>query len=199
MLHCGSYIGADARHGQLVINRGFTLLELTVSLLIISAAVVTVLPNLNQSARMSTQAKTTVSAIQLARNLLNEIQLDPKRVTEGKEDGKFDDFENVDIVILSSTLQYFEDWEDFVQNIINKKPRHIIIDRHPLSNDESKIFVQLNNNYYSEEVTYPLHICNENEFLNTFADYQIVKRWNSDFDPDYFKGFHFLRVEEIPN
>ena len=94
MLHCGSYIGADARHGQLVINRGLTLLELTVSLLIISAAVVTVLPNLNQSARMSTQAKTTVSAIQLARNLLNEIQLDPKRVTEGKEDGKFDDFEN---------------------------------------------------------------------------------------------------------
>ena len=109
------------------------------------------------------------------------------------------DIENVDIVILSSTLQYFEDWEDFVQNIINKKPRHIIIDRHPLSNDESKIFVQLNNNYYSEEVTYPLHICNENEFLNTFADYQIVKRWNSDFDPDYFKGFHFLRVEEIFN
>ena len=94
MLHCGSYIGADARHGQLVINRGFTLLELTVSLLIISAAIVTVLPNLSQSARMSTQAKTTVSAIQLARNLLNEIQLDPKRVTEGKEDGKFDDFEN---------------------------------------------------------------------------------------------------------
>ena len=94
MLHCGSYIGADARHGQLVSNRGFTLLELTVSLLIISAAVVTVLPNLSQSARMSTQAKTTVSAIQLARNLLNEIQLDPKRVTEGKEDGKFDDFEN---------------------------------------------------------------------------------------------------------
>ena len=93
MLHCGSYIGADARHGQLVSNRGFTLLELTVSLLIISAAVVTVLPNLSQSARMSTQAKTTVSAIQLARNLLNEIQLDPKRVTEGKEDGKFDDFE----------------------------------------------------------------------------------------------------------
>ena len=25
---------------------------------------------------------------------MNEIQLDPKRVTEGKEDGKFDDFEN---------------------------------------------------------------------------------------------------------
>ena len=94
MLYCGSYFGANARHGQLVSNRGFTLLELTVSLLIISVAVVTVLPNLSQSARMSIQAKTTVSAIQLARNLLSEIQLDPKRITEGKEDGKFDDFED---------------------------------------------------------------------------------------------------------
>lgn len=94
MLHRGSYFGTNARHGQFITSKGFTLLELMVSLLIISAAVITVLPNLSQSARMSTQAKTTVSAIQLARNLLNEIQLDPKRVTEGKEDGNFDDFED---------------------------------------------------------------------------------------------------------
>tara|TARA_E500000331_G_scaffold283424_1_gene277343 strand:+ start:271 stop:612 length:342 start_codon:yes stop_codon:yes gene_type:complete len=43
---------------------------------------------------MSSQAKTTVSAIQLARNLLNEIQLDSKKISEGKQDGKFDDFES---------------------------------------------------------------------------------------------------------
>ena len=94
MLHRGSYLGAHARHGQSISQKGFTLLELTLSLLIISAAVVTVLPNLSQSARMSSQAKTTVSAIQLARNLLNEIQLDPKKISEGKQDGKFDDFES---------------------------------------------------------------------------------------------------------
>lgn len=94
MLHCGSYFSANARHGQSLIQRGFTLLELTISLLIISAAVVTVLPNLSQAARMSTQAKTTVTAVQLARNLLNEIQLDPKKVSEGQEDGKFEDFDN---------------------------------------------------------------------------------------------------------
>lgn len=94
MFHCGSYFSTNARHGKLVANRGFTLIELVVSLLIISAAVVTVLPNLSQAVRMSAQAKTTVTAIQLARNLLNEIQLDPKRITEGKQDGKFEDFEN---------------------------------------------------------------------------------------------------------
>ncbi len=94
MFHRGSYLGAHARHGQSIARKGFTLLELTLSLLIISAAVVTVLPNLSQSARMSSQAKTTVSAIQLARNLLNEIQLDSKKISEGKQDGKFDDFES---------------------------------------------------------------------------------------------------------
>lgn len=94
MFHSGSYFSTNARHGKLVAKKGFTLIELVISLLIISAAVVTVLPNLNQAVRMSAQAKTTVTAIQLARNLLNEIQLDPKRITEGKQDGKFDDFEN---------------------------------------------------------------------------------------------------------
>ena len=94
MFHRGSYLGANARHGQLITQKGFTLLELTLSLLIISAAVVTVLPNLSQSARMSNQAKMTVSAIQLARNLFNEIQLDSKKISEGKQDGKFDDFDS---------------------------------------------------------------------------------------------------------
>lgn len=93
MLHSGSYSSSYARYGKSLIHRGFSLLELTISLLIISAAVVTVLPNLSQSARMSNQAKTTVTAIQLARNLLNQIQLDHEKVTEGKQDGKFEDFE----------------------------------------------------------------------------------------------------------
>ena len=79
MFHSGSYFSTNARHGKLVAKKGFTLIELVISLLIISAAVVTVLPNLSQAVRMSAQAKTTVTAIQLARNLLNEIQLDPKR------------------------------------------------------------------------------------------------------------------------
>jgi len=103
------------------------------------------------------------------------------------------DIKNIDIAILSSTLQYFEDWEQFVLNLLNKKPRHIIIDRHPLSDEESKIYVQLNKNYYSEEVTYPLHICNKSEFIRAFTGYQLIKSWDSDFDPSYFKGFHFLR------
>ena len=46
MFHSGSYFSTNARHGKLVAKKGFTLIELVISLLIISAAVVTVLPNL---------------------------------------------------------------------------------------------------------------------------------------------------------
>ena len=31
------------------------------------------------------------------------------------------DIKNIDIAILSSTLQYFEDWKEFVLNLLNKK------------------------------------------------------------------------------
>jgi len=66
---------------------------LAVSLLIISYGIVTILPNIAQSARMSASARDTVTAVQLARNLLSELQLEDK-VKEGKEDGKFEEFEN---------------------------------------------------------------------------------------------------------
>jgi hypothetical protein len=54
---------------------------------------VTILPNLSQGARMSAQAKGMVTAVQLARNLMNELQLE-KKVKEDKGDGTFEDFED---------------------------------------------------------------------------------------------------------
>jgi putative methyltransferase (TIGR04325 family) len=105
------------------------------------------------------------------------------------------DTKEIDIVIMSSTLQYFKEWKKFVYEIISIKPKHIFIDRHPLTNGDSKIFVQLNTNYYDEEVTYPIHIVNEKEFLNTFNNYEVINSWYSDFDPKYFKGFH-LSLQE---
>lgn len=102
--------------------------------------------------------------------------------------------EKIDIIICSSSLQYIEKWKEVVQKIIDKSPEHILIDRHPLTNKETKIFVQLNTGYYDKPVTYPIHIINEEEFLIAFKNYQCVKKWNSDFDPDYFKGFHLKKI-----
>ena len=104
-----------------------------------------------------------------------------------------DDLIMFDLVILSSTLQYFEKWEEFLKIVINKNPKNILVDRHPLSDNESKIFIQLNTNYYESEVTYPIHIVNQEKFENQFKNYKIKKSWNSDFDPEYFKGYHFIK------
>ena len=67
---------------------------------------------------MSAQARYTVTAIQLARNLLNEIQLDPKKTKEGKDDGIFDDYENysyryeIEKVKLKEIMQNLGDEEN---------------------------------------------------------------------------------------
>ena len=65
---------------------------------------------------------------------------------------------NIDIVICSSFLQYIEEWRSYVDSIISCKPEFIIVDRHPLSESDSKIYVQLNTGYYSKPTSYPLHI-----------------------------------------
>ena len=100
---------------------------------------------------------------------------------------------NFNISIISSSLQYFEDWNGMVNKIISKSPDHIFIDRHPLTDEDTKIFIQLNTNFYSEQVTYPLHIINKSEFINSFINYKVIDTWSSDFDPDYFKGFHLVK------
>ncbi|OUW74350.1 MAG: hypothetical protein CBD76_00325 [Pelagibacteraceae bacterium TMED216] len=99
--------------------------------------------------------------------------------------------ENIDIIICSSFLQYIKNWKKIVSEIKEKRPQSIFVDRHPLTNKDSKILVQLNTGYYKKNVTYPLHIVNEEEFTKEFKPYVSLKRWDSDFDPPYFKGFHF--------
>ncbi len=100
------------------------------------------------------------------------------------------DINSIDVVILSSTLQYIENWKETIDKILAFSPKHIYIDRHPLGDEESQIYVQLNDNYYEEEVTYPIHILNQEEFLKSFEGYRLMDSWNSSFDPSYFKGFH---------
>jgi len=100
-----------------------------------------------------------------------------------------EEVDKFDIAIMSSSLQYFEEWHKFVEKLISRFPKYVLIDRHPLTDRKSEIFIQLNTNYYEEEVTYPIHILNEKDFLAAFNGYEVIKSWNSDFDPQYFKGF----------
>ena len=84
--------------------------------------------------------------------------------------------ENIDIVICSSFLQYIENWKTIVSEIKAKKPQNIFVDRHPLTNKDSEILVQLNTGYYKKKVTYPLHLVNEEEFIKEFKPYVMIER-----------------------
>ena len=84
--------------------------------------------------------------------------------------------ENINIVICSSFLQYIENWKTIVSEIKAKKPQNIFVDRHPLTNKDSEILVQLNTGYYKKKVTYPLHLVNEEEFIKEFKPYVMIEK-----------------------
>ncbi len=73
--------------------KGLTLVEIIIALGILSLVLTTVMPHIGVSMKLTRKAKSLVTASQLARNLIHEIQL-LKKIEEGKEDGKFEDFED---------------------------------------------------------------------------------------------------------
>ena len=68
-------------------------MEVLVSLIIIAGTIAVIMPNISASMYMTHKAKTMVTAVQLARNLINELQLEGK-ITATSDDGKFEDFED---------------------------------------------------------------------------------------------------------
>lgn len=66
-------------------------MEIIISVLILSYAVTTLLGEISQAVRMTAKAKVLVTAAQLGRNLLHEIQLEGKFSTDKKQ-GQFEDF-----------------------------------------------------------------------------------------------------------
>jgi len=93
------------------------------------------------------------------------------------------------IVIFSGVLQYIQHWGKVVGETLAKEPNYIIIDRQPLTSDDTLVYVQENDGYYKKKVSYPSRIINRIEFLSTFAGYEVIQEWKSDFDPDDHMGF----------
>jgi putative methyltransferase (TIGR04325 family) len=99
---------------------------------------------------------------------------------------------DVDIVIVSSVLHYINDWKGIVDQLLALNPRHIIVDRQPFTEGNTLIFVQENEGYYEEKVSYPARIINQTEFLSAFQGYVPIETWTSDFDPPDHLGFHLV-------
>ncbi len=72
----------------------------------------------------------------------------------------------IDFVLISSVLQYIEEYETVIEQVLKLHPQHIMIDLQPVSN-ENRICVQhVGKNIY--EASYPLRIIAEKNLLKFF-------------------------------
>lgn len=91
--------------------------------------------------------------------------------------GKFD------IVLMSASLQYIEQYEEVIDHVIRANPRYIILDRIPVSN-KTRICKEC----VPEKIcksSYPLHIFRDEELNNYFGDnYTVVEKDSSSVAED---------------
>lgn len=104
------------------------------------------------------------------------------------ESVKFSGLNHADVVILSSVIQYLGDWRNHVNDLLSLDPNFVIIDRTPLTNSSTEIYVQENEGYYSTKVSYACWSLNKAEVVNYFEGYELIKEWPSDFDPEGYSG-----------
>lgn len=86
------------------------------------------------------------------------------------------------IILLSSTLQYIEDYQQLLKKIISLDSEFIFIDKTPVhQGNESLITIQdVPKHVYGQRITYPVHIFSEKNLINFFAKtYSICNQGNS--------------------
>jgi putative methyltransferase (TIGR04325 family) len=103
---------------------------------------------------------------------------------------------HIDVMLLSSVLQYLEEPYKLLEKIIKQKPEYLIIDRTPFVKRNDRITVQkVNPKIYKG--SYPCWFFNEEKFKSVFSShYKLIL----DFDAldkanitSEFKGFLFTR------
>ena len=88
-----------------------------------------------------------------------------------------------DILILSGVLQYLPDYQVILSELLDLKPRYILIERQIVS-DQTRICVQ----YVAENIyqaSYPVRIIGEQELMDIFGDrYCKLTEFGSEADGD---------------
>lgn len=102
------------------------------------------------------------------RNLENEV-LKFIRSSE-----RWDEQERVDIVLLSGSLNYIEEYEEIISKINRAEPRYIILDR-IMVGSRMRICREMVPEYIYK-CSYPLRIFREGQIESFFKDYVIVER-----------------------
>ena len=114
---------------------------------------------------------------------------------------RMEDVQNVNVVLFGSSLQYIENYLDYVFKAIDISPDIILIDKTPMS-DESWYSIE----YVHEpiyEASYPLKIMNQMELVNIFKDngYNLEQEWIPEMREEFrinskkciFKSMMFIR------
>ena len=109
--------------------------------------------------------------------------------------------DSVDIVLLSSVLQYLPNYQEILKKLLKLGAEYILVDRQCVS-EKSRICVQhVGENIY--KASYPLQIPGEEELVSQFNDkYNLVSVFKSDVDAEkhyvdgkcfFYKGYLFER------
>jgi putative methyltransferase (TIGR04325 family) len=81
-----------------------------------------------------------------------------------------------DLIIMSGSLQYLENYKEIFEKLIKSKPKYIILDRtiESANNEKTKIFVQINPKKLIES-SYPVRIFNQKDlFLPLKYNYELI-------------------------
>jgi putative methyltransferase (TIGR04325 family) len=103
--------------------------------------------------------------------------------------------DNADVLIMSGVLQYLENYQEIISTATSLNVKYVLIDRTPLTNSPTQIFVQENEGYYYPKVSYPVRKINRKELLDLFPSYIVNEEWESDFDPSDHSGFLLQRQD----
>lgn len=104
--------------------------------------------------------------------------------------------ENVDVLLLSSVIQYLPDPYKFIDYFLKKKYKYIIVDRTAFSLEKRNRLTLQKVPPIIYKASYPAWFLNEKEFLDKFSDYDKLLDFVNTIDvvkevPSVYKGFLF--------
>jgi putative methyltransferase (TIGR04325 family) len=87
------------------------------------------------------------------------------------------------VIILSSVLQYIENYIEIINQINEIKFDYIIIDRTTFIKGVTHRIVKQEVPEWIYKASYPVHLFKFDEFVSLFTNYEVVTNFNSFCDP----------------
>lgn len=95
---------------------------------------------------------------------------------------------NYNCILFSGVLQYIENYQEIVKNILKSKPELVIVERTPVSSRGWIWIERVEEPIY--DASYAAYVFEENELINMFVEngYRLIDSWKSLVDGDETNG-----------